>query len=26
MGEKVLARKKFIQIHANKMNLENIDF
>jgi DNA gyrase subunit B len=26
MGEKVLARKKFIQIHANKMKMENIDY
>lgn len=26
MGEKVLARKKFIQIHANKMKVENIDY
>lgn len=26
MGEKVLARKKFIQIHANKMKIENIDY
>ena len=26
MGEKVLARKKFIQIHASRMKLENIDY
>jgi len=26
MGEKVIARKKFIQIHANKMKMENIDY
>lgn len=26
MGEKVLARKKFIQIHANKMKMGNIDY
>jgi len=26
MGEKVLARKKFIQIHANKLKFENIDY
>ena len=26
MGDKVFARKEFIQIHADKMNLENIDY
>ena len=26
MGEKVIARKKFIQIHANKMKMEHIDY
>ena len=26
MGDKVFARKEFIQIHANKMRLESIDF
>jgi len=26
MGDKVFARKKFIQIHANKMKTENIDY
>jgi len=26
MGEKVLARKKFIQIHASKLKIENIDY
>ena len=26
MGDKVFARKEFIQIHADKMKMENIDY
>ena len=26
MGDKVFPRKKFIQIHSDKMKVENIDF